>query len=363
MNINNNYLIKGNALDVLNKLQKYYTGKVKLIYIDPPYNTGNDSFKYNDNFNHSTWLVFMKNRLQIARELLSDDGVIFVQCDDNEQAYLKVLMDEVFGSKHFISNIVWHKKRGKDNSAKYLSVSHEIICVFAKKKQNFIINRIDLEEETEKAYKNPDNDPRGKYRALGLWSRQQGGSLFEFTDKNGNWFSKRLWLVNKDTMTKLDKDNRLIIVGDKIYRKLFRYENEGCIPETIWTKLSNNANAKDEVKVLFNSAIFDTPKPESLLERIIQISTKPGDLVLDFFAGSGTTGAVAHKMGRRWIMVEQMDYINDITCKRMQRVLEGEQGGVSKNHNWQGGGSFVYVNNIDFLNNNDYVNLIFCLKE
>ncbi|EDZ90389.1 site-specific DNA-methyltransferase [Francisella tularensis] len=338
-----NLILKGNNLLALHSLKKKYAGKVKLIYIDPPYNTGNDSFKYNDNFNHSTWLTFMKNRLEVARELLRDDGAIFISCDDNEQAYLKILMDEIFGRNNFINNIVWHKKRGKDNSAKYFSITHENLIVFGKVKEILEILKVDLEESTKKAYKNQDNDPRGNYRILGIWSRQQGGSEYEYITNSGKKYSKRLWLVNKDTMKKLDDDNRLIESDNKLYYKKFLSENTGSIPETIWKDTSNNANAKDEIKKLFGDAVFVTPKPEPLLERILEISTKPNDLVLDFFVGSGTTCAVAHKMGRQYIGIEQMDYIQDITVERMKKVIDGEQGGISKSVNWQGGGDFVYA--------------------
>jgi adenine-specific DNA-methyltransferase len=316
-----NMIIKGNNLLAMHSLKKQFTGKVKLIYIDPPYNTGNDGFKYNDNFNHSTWLTFMKNRLEVARELLREDGVIFVSCDDNEQGYLKVLMDEVFGRENFVNNIIWHKKRGKDNSAKYFSITHENLIVFGKQKKNLKILRNELDESTKKAYKNQDDDPRGEYRILGIWSRQQGGSEFEYTTNKGNFYSKRLWLVNKATMKKLDDDNRLIENEDRLYYKKFLSENTGSIPETIWKDTSNNANAKDEIKNLFGDAVFVTPKPEPLLERIIQISTQPGDIVLDYHLGSGTTAAVAHKMGRQYIGIEQMDYVETIAVERLKKVI------------------------------------------
>ena len=355
-NLNNaNLLIKGNNLLALHSLKKKFANKVKLIYIDPPYNTGNDSFNYNDNFNHSTWLTFMKNRLEIAREFLRDDGVIFIQCDDNEQAYLKVLMDEIFGRENFVGCITWHRKRGKDNSAKFLSRVSEYILVFARQISHLTFSRTNLDDSTLEQYTNPDNDPRGNYRKLALWRRRgQGGSKeYSYTTKEGIILESRAWLCSENTMQELDNENKLVVIGNNLYRKLFLSEHEGSIPETIWVNLSNTANAKDEIKALFlenkklktdeESNLFSTPKPEALLKRIIEISTQENDLVMDFFAGSGTTLAVAMKMKRRWIGIEQMDYIESITKERLKKVVSGEQGGISKAVNWQGGGGFIYA--------------------
>lgn len=355
-NLNNaNLLIKGNNLLALHSLKKKFANKVKLIYIDPPYNTGNDSFNYNDNFNHSTWLTFMKNRLEIAREFLRDDGVIFIQCDDNEQAYLKVLMDEIFGRENFVGCITWHRKRGKDNSAKFLSRVSEYILVFARQISHLTFSRTNLDDSTLEQYTNPDNDPRGNYRKLALWRRRgQGGSKeYSYTTKEGIILESRAWLCSENTMQELDNENKLVVIGNNLYRKLFLSEHEGSIPETIWVNLSNTANAKDEIKALFlenkklktdeESNLFSTPKPEALLKRIIEISTQENDLVMDFFAGSGTTLAVAMKMKRRFIGIEQMDYIESITKERLKKVVAGEQGGISKAVNWQGGGGFIYA--------------------
>ena len=240
-----NMLIKGDNLEALKALLPYYKGRVKCIYIDPPYNTGSAFEHYDDNLEHSTWLSMMYPRLELLRELLAEDGSIFIQIDDNEQAYLKVLMDEIFGRKNFITTITWHKKRGKDNSSRYFSITHDFIEVYAKDATKFYINRIELDESTKEAYTNPDNDPRGPYRVLGIWARKQGGSRYSYTLKNGYQLDERLWLVNKESMAKLEAENRLIIRGQNVYRKLFLTENKGSIPETIWCNLSNNANAKD----------------------------------------------------------------------------------------------------------------------
>ena len=342
--ITDNLIIKGNNLLALHSLKEEFAGKVKLIYIDPPYNTGNDSFAYNDNFNHSSWLTFMKNRLEIARELLKEDGAIFVQCDDNEQAYLKLLMDDVFGRENFISTIVWKRKRGRDNSARWFSKAHEYFLVFAKQKSILNFNLIGLDEETKLQYKNPDNDKRGKWRMLACWARgTQGGVQYDFTTKEGHFFSERLWLFSKENLKKLDQEDKLVIRGDNIYRKLFINEHKGQVLESIWTDASNAANAADEIKNLFGSIVFSTPKPEPFMQRIIKLSTSESDIVLDYHLGSGTTAAVAHKMNRQYIGVEQMDYINTVTVERLKKVIEGEQGGISKLENWHGGGSFVYM--------------------
>lgn len=342
--ITDNLIIKGNNLLALHSLKEEFTGKVKLIYIDPPYNTGNDSFAYNDNFNHSSWLTFMKNRLEIARDLLKEEGAIFVQCDDNEQAYLKLLMDDVFGRENFISTIVWKRKRGRDNSARWFSKAHEYFLVFAKQKSILNFNLIELDEETKLQYKNPDNDKRGKWRMLACWARgTQGGVQYDFTTKEGHFFSERLWLFSKENLKKLDQEDKLVIRGDNIYRKLFINEHKGQVLESIWTDASNAANAADEIKSLFGSIVFSTPKPEPFMQRIIKLSTSESDIVLDYHLGSGTTAAVAHKMNRQYIGVEQMDYINTVTVERLKKVIEGEQGGISKLENWHGGGSFVYM--------------------
>jgi adenine-specific DNA-methyltransferase len=292
---------------------------------------------------HTKWLSMMYPRLELLRELMTENGAFFIQLDDREIHYAKLICDEVFGRSNYISGITWHKKRGKDNSSRYFSITHDNILCYAKNSIKFYVNRIELDESTIKAYTNPDNDQRGKYRLLGLWSRQQGGSEYEFKMKNGKIFAKRLWLVNLDSMKRLEEENRIVVRGDKLYRKLFLTENQGSIPETIWIGLSNNANAKDELKALFGKDdLFNTPKPEHLINRIIEISTKEGDLVLDSFLGSGTTAAVAHKMGRRYIGIEMGEQAKTHCVVRLKKVIDGEQGGISKSINWKGGGGFRF---------------------
>ncbi|MCB1192140.1 MAG: site-specific DNA-methyltransferase [Leptospiraceae bacterium] len=343
----NNFIIEGDNFDALRYIKMTHSGKIKCIYIDPPYNTGNKDFLYNDRYidpndkyKHSTWLEFMYQRLVLAKDLLTKDGVIFVSIDDNEIFQLGMLMNKIFGEKNFVANITWHKKRGKDNSAKFFSISHEYILVFAKDSNSFIVNKLELDEETKKAYRNPDNDPRGPYRLLGLWSRQQGGSEYDYTTKNGKYFPKIPWLVNKESMQKLEEENKIVETEKKLYRKLFLSENSGSIPETIWLNLSNNANAKDELKDIFldESSLFDTPKPTVLIKRILKISTNHGDTILDFFAGSGTTAHAVLKLNkedggnRKFILVSNTEATNeepnknlckDICAERVKKVITG----------------------------------------
>lgn len=340
-----NMFIEGDNLAALKILHKSYYGKVKMIYIDPPYNTGND-FVYNDDFKqtrksyeaeagitddkgnvtrddglrsnagghkHSNWLNMMYPRLFLARNLLRQDGVIFVSIDDNEVHNLRLMMNEIFGEENFVAQIVWRRKRGKDNSAKFLSRNHEYLLVFARSIDNLNFHRLALDDTTLKAYKNPDNDPRGAYRLLGVWARgTQGGSKYSFTAKTGQVFSERLWLMNKSSMEKMDEENRLVYspASDKIYRKLFVNENTGNIPETIWNDTSNAANAADEIKKIFDFQIFDTVKPIPYIERMLQLSTEKSDIVLDFFSGSGTTAHAVMQLNaedggnRQWICVQ-----------------------------------------------------------
>lgn len=291
-NDDDNLIIKGNNLIALASLLRRYEGKVKCIYIDPPYNTQNDSFNYNDSFNHSTWLTFMKNRLELAKKLLREDGSIFVQCDDNEQAYLKVLMDSIFGMNNFQAEIVWvlEGASGYKSLVNNYVRGHESI-LFYSKSNYFNFNKIYL----------------------------------PYSEKQIKRFSK------------LDDSGRRYKPITKT-RRLYLDEAKGVPLTDVWTDIAS-------FQTIVNSPErtgFDTQKPEKLIERIIETLTTTHDLVLDFHLGSGTTAAVAHKMGRRYIGVEQMDYIQDITVERLKKVLEGEQGGISKVQNWHGGGSFVY---------------------
>ncbi|MUH05427.1 site-specific DNA-methyltransferase [Commensalibacter melissae] len=364
-----NLIIKGNNLIALHSLKERYAGKVKLIYIDPPYNTGNDGFKYNDRFNRSTWLVFMKNRLEIARELLSDDGSIWINIDDGEQAYLKVLMDQVFGSNSFISNIVWQKKYAATNDTKFIADMHDHIIVFTKNKNMWRPNLLPRPKELNEKYTNPDNDPRGVWYSTNLSVKTFSlKNYYEIISPKGLKFlppPSRCWVISQEKYQDLLNDNRIWFGLDgksRPYLKKFLSEvQDGIVPDSLWLHkdVGHNIGAKKHIRELFsegNTELFSTPKPEKLIQRIIHIGSNEGDLVLDFHLGSGTTAAVAHKMGRRYIGIEQMDYIDDITLARLQKVIEGEQGGISKDVNWQGGGSFVYTELMQL--NQNFVQLI-----
>ncbi|WP_441707458.1 DNA methyltransferase [Helicobacter pylori] len=366
---NTNYLIKGNNLIALHSLKKKFAKQVKCIYIDPPYNTGNDSFNYNDNFNHSSWLVFMKNRLEVAREFLSDDGVIFVQCDDNEQAYLKVLMDEIFLRENFISCIT-HIVKPEGRMYGQVAKTHEYILAYAKNINNLIFNEIEKEGHAFSYV-----DEKGGFDLQGLENRNfrafnglnipslRYGLFIDENQKDSNGFMP-VFGEYRDGLTEVFPDSRNGF--DLVWRwgkeKVLR-ENHSLVgvfkdrlrvfqkvrsnttraKSIFWDKSMITQKGTEEVKQIFKTQVFDFPKPEALISRILEVSTNENDLVLDFFAGSGTTCAVAHKMKRRYIGIEQMDYIETITKERLKKVIEGEQGGISKKCDFKGGGSFVYA--------------------
>ncbi|GAA8533852.1 hypothetical protein HpBT273_10540 [Helicobacter pylori] len=360
---NTNYLIKGNNLIALHSLKKKFAKQVKCIYIDPPYNTGNDSFNYNDNFNHSSWLVFMKNRLEAAREFLSDDGVIFVQCDDNEQAYLKVLMDEIFGRENFIACFVWEKT---SNSLSRIRIKTEYILCYEQTKFGLIFNGDMAEEGQDFPILNEVNVKRTlQFPPNSIYFKTFKG-LIKPTKFNKMELIDDLRIVNKTnsnmvrinakfkwTQDKLDDEIKegttFVIKSDEFSMRYIRKGDREVKVSNVFNAecgVTTNIKATSEIKVLFansNTDLFSTPKPEALISRIIEISTNENDLVLDFFAGSGTTCTVAHKMKRRYIGIEQMDYIETITKERLKKVIEGEQGGISKKCDFKGGGSFVYA--------------------
>lgn len=361
-----NLIIKGNNLLALHTLKGKYAGKVKLIYIDPPYNTGGDSFNYNDKFNHSSWLTFMKNRLEIAKSLLAEDGSIWINIDDDEAHYLKVLADEVFGRSNFLANIIWQKKYSPQNDAKYFSDMHDYILVFAKNKEVWKANPLPRTAEMDSRYKNLDDDPRGPWKTSDFSVRTYSSDYdYEITTPSGrivNPPNGRSWGTSKEKFLELVSDKRVWFGKDgnnvPAIKKFLSEVKDGISPTTTWTgedlyqseliqdfwhynDVSHTQDAKREVISL--GVDFSTPKPEKLLQRIINIGSNEGDLVLDFFMGSATTQAIAHKMNRRYVGIEQMDYINTVSVPRLQKVIEGEQGGISKDVEWQGGGSFVYV--------------------
>jgi adenine-specific DNA-methyltransferase len=345
-----NLLIKGNNLVVAYSLLEKYRGKIKLIYLDPPYNTENEQ-GYNDKFKHSTWLTFMKNRLEVAKELLSKDGSIWVQIDDNEHAYLKVLMDEIFTRENFQGNIVWERYQSTKNNTFNISTSTDSILIYSKNKEKFKFNLLSR-DDNDLSYNNTDNDPRGPWASTNFLHNAGKDRQYEIINpKTGEKFfppNGKGWRATEEDFKELLKDNRITfgIGGDAgPRRKKFLSEvRDGLSLKSLWklSEVGSTDSATRELEKLFNKKVFDTPKPEKLLQRIIHVASNAEDLVLDFFGGSGTTAAVAHKMGRKWILAEQMDYIKTIPLVRLQKVIDGEQGGISEDVNWQGGGSFTY---------------------
>lgn len=361
-----NLIIKGNNLLALYSLLPKYRGKIKLIYIDPPYNTGGDGFNYNDNFNHSSWLTFMKNRLEVSRELLSSDGSIFINIDDDESHYLKVLGDDVFGRDNFVTNIIWEKKYSPQNDAKYFSDMHDHILVFAKDKKSFKVNLIPRTVEANERYKNPDNDSRGPWKSsdfsVKTYSAKYDYEIITPSGRKVNPPKSRCWRTSMEKYKELVKDNRIYfgVDGNAVpsIKRFLSEVQDGTPPQTIWSykEVSHNQDARKEITAILDDSDFSTPKPEKLIQRIVHIATNEGDLVLDYFLGSGTTTAVAHKMNRQYIGIEQMNYIEDVTLHRLRKVIDGEQGGISKNINWKGGGDFVYIEMLEW--NQKYINLL-----
>ncbi|WP_078461630.1 site-specific DNA-methyltransferase, partial [Solemya velum gill symbiont] len=353
-----NKLIFGDNLLALKALEQEYTGKVKCVFIDPPYNTGNAFEHYDDGIEHSIWLSLMRDRLELISRLLSNSGVLWISIDDNESHYLKVLCDEVFGRANFVSNVVWQKKYSKQNDAKWFSTSHDHILVYAKSKDNWSPNQLERAAEQLKGYKNVDNDPRGLWQSVVYTcakSRTERPNLYYAIKhpKTGEEIfpsETRVWAYGEETHKKHVANNLLWwgkdMEKDKPRLKSFLDKvGKGIVPDTLWLRddSGDNQDAKREARKFNSKNAFATPKPEKLLEKILKVSTTEGDLVLDSFSGSGTTGAVAHKMGRKWIMVELEDTCHTHIIPRLQKVVNGEdEGGISKTVNWQGGGGFRY---------------------
>ncbi len=348
-----NRLIFGDNLLALKALEAEYTGKVKCVFIDPPYNTGSAFTHYDDGLEHSIWLSLMRDRLEIIRRLLSDDGSLWITIDDNEAHYLKVLCDEVFGRANFVANVIWEKKFSPQNDAKWLSDNHDHVLAFAKNKEIWRPNLLPRTDEMDARYKNTDNDPRGIWTSGDLSVKTYTPSTdYPITTPSGrvvNPPAGYCWRVSKEKLDELTKDNRIWFgpKGANVPRiKRFLSDvKEGSVSKTIWlrTEVGDNQDAKREIKTFNDSDVFTTPKPERLIHRILTMASAPGDLVLDSFAGSGTTGAVAHKMGRRWIMVELGEHCHTHIIPRLRKVIDGEDpGGITKSVGWKGGGGFRY---------------------
>jgi adenine-specific DNA-methyltransferase len=352
-----NLLIQGDALNALTSLielpefAREYVGKVRLAYLDPPFNTQQSFLHYDDALEHSVWLTMLRDRLIQIKTLLSTDGSVWVHCDDSEQAYLKVMMDEVFGRDNFIATVIWQKIHARNNSAQHFSSDHDYIVVFAKDKNSWVRNRIDRTEASNSDFWNPDDDPRGLWRRSDLTaSHAYGEGKYEVVGPHGDRFvprEGRWWSVSRVNFDTLVRDNRIWWGRDRRsfpFRKRFESELLGLVPTTIWLhdEVGDNREAKSEVTRLFGrEAIFATPKPERLLRKIIHIGSNPGDVVLDCFLGSGTTAAVAQKMGRRWVGIEMLATYEQFATPRLRRVIEGtDPGGVSSMTSWNGGGGF-----------------------
>lgn len=350
--IRDNLIIKGNNLLALASARKRFTGKVKLIYVDPPYNTGDDEFGYNDSFNHSTWLTFMKDRMTVARDFLTEDGSLWINIGDEEVHYLKVLLDEIF-IQGFVAHVLWQKRTSPD-ARKPLGDAHDHILVYSKNPKQFRskCKPIPLTDEQRSQFKNPDGDPKGPWVSTDFTATgYRPNQMYDITTPSGKKYKppeRKCWTKIESEYLKLKEEGRMWfgVNGDAMpRRKTYLFESKGITAWTWWENkdVGHNQEAKHESVALFgNSQPFSTPKPERLLKRIIEICTEENDLVMDFFAGSGTTAAVAMKMNRRFISIEQMLYAIDYNTERLIKVIGGEKGGISEAVNWQGGGSFIY---------------------
>jgi adenine-specific DNA-methyltransferase len=349
-----NRLIHGDNLLALKALEQDFAGQVKCIFIDPPYNTGSAFEHYDDGVEHSLWLSLMRERLEMLQRLLSEDGSIWITLDDNEAHYAKVLCDEIFGRRNFVATVIWRKNYSPKSTAKFFSVDHDYVLVFAKNIEKFALNLMPRSDEQNKAYKNPDKDHRGLWKPSDLSARNYY-SLGKYSiitpsgrkidgPPGGNY-----WRVSEAKFRELDKDKRIWWGRDgSAIPQIKRFLSEvkqGVTPQTFWSyeEVGHTQDAKKEILALFEQDIFITPKPERLISRIVELATNPGDLVLDSFLGSGTTAAVAHKMGRRWIGIELGEHCHTHCLPRLKKVVDGaDPGGITEAVGWQGGGGFRY---------------------
>ena len=348
-----NMLIQGDNLEALKALLPFYAGQVKCIYIDPPYNTRSAFEHYDDNLEHTQWLALMWPRLELLRELITEDGSIWVSVDDNEAHYLKVIMDEVFGRKNFVANVVWQKRTSPD-ARSVLGDGHENLLVYSKNSSLFRdkANLLPLGERQKSEYKNSDNDPRGPWVSRDFSAQgYRPNQMYKIVTPSGAEYyppEGSCWKNIESVFLKQVEEGRFWFGknGKGVpRRKNYLSEVKGRQSWTWWSNedVGNTQEAKREIIDLFGkSDVFDTPKPERLIQRILHIATNPGDLVLDSFLGSGTTAAVAHKMGRRYIGTEMGEHAVTHCRPRLQKVIEGEQGGISKSVGWQGGGGFRF---------------------
>lgn len=346
-----NMLIQGDNLEALKALLPFYAGQVKCIYIDPPYNTQSAFEHYDDNLEHTKWLSMMWPRLELLKEFLSEDGSIWVSIDDNEAHYLKALMDEIFGRQCFVTTVIWEKADSPRNSARQFSSDHDYILVFAKN-QNWIPNRLPRTEKANSIYSNPDNDPRGPWLPGDPYANKPySKGTYSIQGPTGREFSPppgRFWRISEEKLWQFDEDGRIWWGPTGNARpsiKRYLSEVSDLVPRTFWSKndVGSNRTSKNEMRSLFPGApSFGTPKPERLIQRVLQVSTSDGDIVMDSFLGSGTTAAVAHKMGRVYIGVEIGEHARTHSYPRLKEVVNGEEGGISKEVKWKGGGGFRF---------------------
>ena len=353
-----NLLIQGDNLLALKALIPFYAGQVKCIFIDPPYNTQSAFEHYDDKLEHSQWLSMMYPRLVLLRELLAEDGSIWVTIDDNEVHYLKVLMDEVFGRKNFVANVVWQKKYAPANDALWLSDSHDHVLAYAKCKANWRPNKLPRTQEQDDLYKNPDGDPRGPWMSDNYTCAKNADErpnlYYPISNPNSGEVilpkRTRVWAYDQKTHLRHISEDLIYWGKDglnstpRIKKFLTSLRSAGRVASTIWlhSEVGHNQDANRQQQAFNPESPFKTPKPEQLINRIILLSTDPADLVLDSFLGSGTTAAVAHKMGRRWIGIEMGEHARTHCIPRLQKVIDGEQGGISEAVGWKGGGGFRF---------------------
>ena len=350
----NNVVVQGDNLEALKALLPYYKGQVKCICIDPPYNTGNAFEQYDDNLEHSIWLSMMYPRLELLRDFLREDGSLWMCIDTEESSYLKVMADEIFGRQNFISNVVWRSSDNSNNDAKKFSLDHNDLLIYAKR-QDWQPKKVKRTEEQSKHYSNPDNDPRGPwFDGNPLNSPNPRENLtYDIIAPNGNIIKPPFngWRWSKETLKEKMDSGEIRFNKDftNIKRRTYLFEQKDIPPSTLWVDLEetgHNRQAKYEQKKLFPERNklqwFGTPKPEKFIKKIIELATNKDDIVLDSFLGSGTTAAVAHKMGRRYVGVEIGEQAVTHVVPRLQKVIEGEQGGISKSEHWQGGGGFKF---------------------
>ncbi|MGX3045416.1 site-specific DNA-methyltransferase [Helicobacter sp. T3_23-1056] len=339
----NGELIKSDNFQALNSIMPKYQNKIDLIYIDPPYNTGNDDFIYADKFNHASWLSMISNRLELSKNILNDKGSIFVSIDDNEQANLKLLMDSVFGDENFVANIIWRKRAGGGNDSKHIAIEQDYILVYSK--DIFLLNTNGVSRPSINKYK---QDSNGYYteKPLNDTALQDSAGLhYDIQLPNGKILkgNEHQWKMAESTfLARLERDEIIFKSNDKVYYKHYIDINSNLVPASIWYDLALNADATQDIKHLFGDKNFDTPKPEKLINRIAEIASKKDSIILDFFAGSGTTCAVALKLGRKFIGIEMGEHFYKVVLPRLKKVIAGFASGISKEVEYKGGGAFRY---------------------